>query len=136
MEGSGAAENLAAVGGTRDLESAMRIVAGGTRHGNETYRESIEIMYSSMGSHDIAEDIWRQATSQYRETLRAIAQHLHDHELLAPGLGVDAAADRLWFCFGLGAWRTLVKDCGWAWDEAERWLAAQAVRMLGEPERR
>ncbi|RAS60594.1 hypothetical protein C8D87_11112 [Lentzea atacamensis] len=36
----------------------------------------------------------------------------------------------LWFCFGFGAWRTLVKECGWSWDDAERWLARQAVTIF------
>ncbi|GAA3669291.1 hypothetical protein GCM10022267_64970 [Lentzea roselyniae] len=36
----------------------------------------------------------------------------------------------LWFCFGFGTWRTLVKECGWSWDDAERWLARQAVTIF------
>jgi hypothetical protein len=43
---------------------------------------------------------------------------------------VGRAGDILWFCFGIGAWRTLVGDCGWAWDDAEVWLRDQAVAML------
>jgi AcrR family transcriptional regulator len=132
---SGAEETLAAILETDDLESAMRHLARGTRRGQERHRETLDILFSSMASHEVAEDIWRQATEYYRETLRRIAQHLHARGLLAPGLDVGAAADRLWFCFGLTAWRTLVKDCEWTYDEAERWLCGQAVGMLGDASR-
>jgi AcrR family transcriptional regulator len=135
VHASGAEETLAAIRETDDLESAMRALARGTRRGQETHRETLDILFSSMASHETAEDVWRHATEYYRETLRRIAEHLHGHGLLAPGLDVGAAADRLWFCFGLTAWRTLVKDCGWPYDEAERWLCEQAVGMLGDSAR-
>jgi AcrR family transcriptional regulator len=132
---SGAEETLAAILETQDLESAMRQLARGTRRGQETHQETLDILFSSMASHETAEDIWRQATEYYRETLRRVAEHLHARGLLAPGLDVGAAADRLWFCFGLTAWRTLIKDCGWPYDEAERWLCGQGVGMLGDSSR-
>jgi AcrR family transcriptional regulator len=128
---SGAQETLAAVRATGDLESAMRVLAQGTRRGNESNRESLEIMFSSMASHDTAEGIWRQATTAYRQILRDIAEFLDERGWLADGLDAGRAADQLWFCFGLTAWRTLVTDCGWSYDDAERWLGGQALRMLG-----
>jgi hypothetical protein len=63
--------------------------------------------------------------------LAEAAGHLEEAGLLAPGLDARRAADILWFCFGIAAWRTLTRECHWTWDEAERWLAAQAVTMLG-----
>ncbi|OLT21587.1 hypothetical protein BJF78_08220 [Pseudonocardia sp. CNS-139] len=132
VEGSGAAENLAEVRATRDLGEAMRVLARGTRTGNEANRETLDILFSSMSSHDVAADVWQRGTTSYRATLHAVARHLADGGQLAPGLTVGRAADRLWFCFGLAAWRTLVVDCGWSYDEAEDWLCRQAVRMLGE----
>jgi AcrR family transcriptional regulator len=135
VHSSGAEETLAAIHETDDLESAMRQLASGTRRGQETHQESLDILFSSMASHETAEDIWRQATEYYRETLRRVAEHLHGQGLLAAGLDVGAAADRLWFCFGLTAWRTLVKDCGWPYEEAERWLRVQAVGMLADSSR-
>jgi hypothetical protein len=48
----------------------------------------------------------------------------------APALDIDSVADRLWFCFGPAAWRSLVVDCGWSYDAAERLLAGQAVALL------
>ena len=120
---------------TEDLEAAMRVLAHGTRTGNETHHETIQIMFSAMTGSDVAEEIWSRSTAYYRETLRRVAEHLDTRGLLDPGLDVDAAADRLWFCFGITAWRTLVTDCGWTYDEAEQWLRRQAVGMLGDPAR-
>jgi hypothetical protein len=43
---------------------------------------------------------------------------------------VSQCADLLWLCFGLAAWRTLVHDCHWTWDQAEATLTAMATRLL------
>ncbi len=135
VQNAGAQETLAEVLRSEDLDAAVRVLARGTRAGNETHHETIQIMFSSMAGSDIAAEIWHRSTDYYRDTLRRVAEHLHTRGLLAPGLDVDAAADRLWFCFGITAWRTLVADCGWTYDEAERWLCRQAVGMLGDAAR-
>jgi hypothetical protein len=72
--------------------------------------------------------LWEQSTTSYRQALRDVAEHLQDKGLLHTD--VDQATDVLWFCFGFGAWRTLVKECGWSWDDAERWLARQAITIF------
>lgn len=69
-----------------------------------------------------------QSTNDYRQALTAVAEHLRDKGLLRTD--VEKAVDELWFCFGFGAWRTLVKECGWSWDDAERWLARQAITIF------
>lgn len=125
---SGAAETLAAVLRTSDLREALDVLAHGTRVGNETHAASFDIIHAAMTVHDDAEALWERSTGEYRAVLLEAATHL-------AGCGVlreDAAraADILWFCFGPTSWRTLVKGCGWSWDEAERWLADQSFRML------
>ncbi|PXY33362.1 hypothetical protein BAY59_09715 [Prauserella coralliicola] len=52
---------------------------------------------------------------------------------LAPRFKVPDTADRLWFCFGMNAWRTLTVDCQWSYDDAERTLRHQALSILTEP---
>lgn len=49
---------------------------------------------------------------------------------LGAGADVEKCADLLWFCLGLGAWRTLVDECGWSWDEAEAELTSVAMKLL------
>lgn len=77
--------------------------------------------------------IWQQVVAEYRGGLRAAAEHLVEAGLVATNLDADAVTDRLWFCFGLGAWRSLIDECGWTYDDAERWLSRQAQRALTEP---
>jgi AcrR family transcriptional regulator len=131
VEGSGAQDTLEAVRRSRDFHEVIELVAGGTRAGNEANRDAIDIMYAAMSVHDDAETLWKNGTTMYRAVLRDTAVHLEEIGALADGVDVDRAADILWFCFGTQAWRTLVKDCGWTWADAEQWLAAQAATMLG-----
>jgi AcrR family transcriptional regulator len=130
---SGATENLEAVRRTTDPAEAVAILARGTRIGNETHQATVDMLYTAMAVHDDAETLWAEAIAAYRSVLRDIAVHLRQIGGLADGLTIDRAVDILWFCFGTVAWRTLVKDCGWTWDEAERWLAAKAATLLESP---
>jgi AcrR family transcriptional regulator len=112
-----------------DLESAVALVARTTRVNTERFRQSIDLLFSSMASDDGAREAWEHAVAQCRAVLRKnagcmIAAGLVEH------LDVDDVADRLWFCFGLSAWRTLVVECGWTFDKAERLLGRNAIGML------
>ncbi|HVV20710.1 MAG TPA: helix-turn-helix domain-containing protein [Pseudonocardiaceae bacterium] len=127
VTGSRADETLAEVRAAGDLTAALTALARGTRWGNETHRVAIDIMYSAMSAQDDAERVWTAGTTAYRATLRSVAEHL---ATLGAVERVDRAADLLWFWFGPAAWRTLVRDCGWPWDEAERWLLDQALRAF------
>lgn len=128
---SGGEENLARVRATTDLASAMAVVAHGTRLGNETLSDIVDIFYSAIASDEGAEAIWAQGAAEYRRVLSEIARHVAGFGGLAPGMDVAHATDLLWFCFGFGAWRVLVKECGWSFDAAEAWLCAQAIQTLG-----
>lgn len=129
---SGGRETLELVRATTDLASAMAVVAHGTRLGNEHNGDIVAIMYSAAFADEGAEAIWAQGTSEYREILRAVAAHV---ATLGCEVDTERAADVLWFCFGFGAWRALVGESGWSFDDAEAWLCAQAIRMLGGTER-
>ncbi|XVQ07275.1 TetR/AcrR family transcriptional regulator [Spirillospora sp. CA-255316] len=117
----------------KDLASAVACLAHGIRGNTERFASSIELLYSSIASDDKARQVWDYVITQYRQALREVAQHLVTTGAVAPHLDVDGVADRLWFCFGLSAWRSLVVDCGWSYDAAERLLARQAVSMLEDP---
>lgn len=128
-----AARTNAEVRASPDLESAVGALARGTRADNEQFKPSVDLLYSSMASDDGARKAWQHVVKEYRDALRVAAAHLVAAGLVAPHLDVDGTADRLWFCFGLGAWRTLTVDCGWDYDDAERSLQRQAVTMLTGP---
>jgi AcrR family transcriptional regulator len=116
-----------------DLASAVACLARGTRSNTERFASSIDLLYSSMASDEKARQVWDYVVGQYRQALREAAQHLVGIGVVAPHLDTDGTADRLWLCFGLSAWRSLVVDCGWSYDAAEQLLARQAVCMLEDP---
>ncbi|MEU5281026.1 TetR family transcriptional regulator [Streptomyces asoensis] len=118
---------------SKDLVSAVTCLAHGLRGNTERFASSIDVLYSSMASDEKARQVWDYVVAQYRQALREVAQHLVAIGVVAPHLDVDGAADRLWHCFGLPAWRSLVVDCGWSYDDAERLLTRQAVNMLEDP---
>ena len=132
MESSqSAAETIVKMGDAPDLETAIEQVARGTRSDHEQFSSSVDLLYSAMASDDGARKAWDHVHAEYRKALREAAVQLVSHGLVA--FDVDAVADRLWFCFGLSAWRTLIVDCKWSYDEAERTLRRQAMAMLTEP---
>ncbi|MFK0244647.1 TetR/AcrR family transcriptional regulator [Amycolatopsis azurea] len=123
-----AATVVEAVRRADSLAAALTLVAHGTRLGNENSRQVVEIIFAALPVHEDGELLWRQSTTPYRQALTAIAETLRDKGFLAAD--VSHTTDVLWFCFGFNAWRTLVKECGWTWDDSERWLARQAATIL------
>jgi AcrR family transcriptional regulator len=115
-----------------DLRSAVQAIASSTRANTERFKSSIDLLYSSMSSDEGARRIGKQVVQEYRHALRVAAEHLVAAGLVAPDLDSDGVADRLWFCFGLAAWRALVIDCGWSYAESERWLGHHCYIMLSD----
>ncbi|ANZ38073.1 hypothetical protein BBK82_20415 [Lentzea guizhouensis] len=126
---SDSAATLAAIRETSSVAEAMTLLARGTRMGNEGGQQVVEVLHAAIPVHEDGARLWEQSTGPYRQALTEVAEHLRDKGLL--GTDVERTADVLWFCFGFGAWRTLVRECGWSWDEAEAWLARQAIDMIG-----
>jgi AcrR family transcriptional regulator len=127
---SGAEETIAQVRATSDAATCLALLAHGTRLGNEGQGETLAILNSAMHVHQHAEALWEQIATAYRAALRLAAEHLDDLGRLPAGMTADRCTDLLWFCFGPQAWRTLVGDCHWTWDEAETRLAATATTLL------
>lgn len=114
-----------------DLESAIGLVARVTRDNTERFRSSIDLLYASIAGDDGAREAWQHVIAEYRGALREDAACMVTAGLV-PHLDVDGVADRLWFCFGLSAWRTLTVECEWSYAAAERSLRRQALAMLTE----
>ncbi|MBN6038314.1 TetR/AcrR family transcriptional regulator [Amycolatopsis sp. 195334CR] len=125
-------EILARLPAASSLEDAIALVAAGTRADNEAHHRVVDLLHSAVAGDEGAREAWEHMHARYRETLRTTAAQIVEKGFLAPRFEVDDVADRLWFCFGLNAWRTLVVECAWPYDEAERTLARQALCMLTE----
>ncbi|WP_306367863.1 TetR/AcrR family transcriptional regulator [Nocardiopsis sp. CC223A] len=115
-----------------DLAAATACLARGTRSDHERFSDSIDLLYASLGD-ESADRIWGQVMGSYRGALREAAAVLVAKGFVSERLDVDEVSDRLWFYFGIAAWRTLLKDCGWDHGRAESWLGAQAAAALGGP---
>jgi AcrR family transcriptional regulator len=125
---SGASSTTEAIRETEGLATALTLLAKGTRLCNEGEQQVIEVLFAAFPVHEDGAALWEQSTTEYRRALQDVAEHLRDKGYLK--VDVEKATDVLWFCFGFGAWRTLVKECGWSWDDAERWLARQAITVF------
>lgn len=130
---SGAEETVARVRECPDGAAALAALARGTRRGNEDNLAAITILLGALPVHESAGELWQEGTAVYRRALHDVAEHLSHSGALRPDLDVERCTDLLWMCFGFGAWRTLVQECGWTWDAAERQLAAMAAGTLLRP---
>ncbi|MFD3687065.1 TetR/AcrR family transcriptional regulator [Nocardiopsis sp. NPDC058631] len=129
---SAASETIEELRSAPDLAAAAACLARGTRSDHERFSDSIDLLYASLGDEG-ADRIWEQVMGSYRGALREAATVLVAKGFVSERLDVEEVSDRLWFCFGIAAWRTLLKDCGWNYGRAESWLGAQAVAALGGP---
>ncbi|GAA1713458.1 TetR/AcrR family transcriptional regulator [Kribbella yunnanensis] len=115
---------------TSDLAGCVALVARGTRADKERFMPTINLLHSAKDVDDGAKQVWQSMLTAYRAGLHGAAEDLVVRGLAAPHLDVEAVTDRLWFCFGLGAWRALVEDCRWSYEDAERLLTRQAIAAL------
>lgn len=138
IQESDAAASLERVRASGELRGVVAELAAATRQANEGLQDAVDIIYSALGAHEVAERAWDDSTTAYRTALREAAGHLVALGLARDGLSAEKIGDVLWLTFGFGAWRTLVRDCGWSWEAAEEWLREQAFAVLdpGETGRR
>ncbi|MFF0307477.1 TetR/AcrR family transcriptional regulator [Streptosporangium sp. NPDC004379] len=113
-----------------DPDEILRRTASVVRDMRETYGDIVRLILTT-APHDtgLAEDL-RVATRRYRDAIEAVAVRLRDVGGLRAGMTVAEATDILWFYFGYSGYFTLVDDNGWTYEQAERWLVAQAAAAL------
>jgi len=131
-EGTGdpaGAETLAAIASTTDPAQVIRLTAQGVRTVNERHAQSITILLDSANDDSAATEIHLVALQHLRQGLDESARRLEELNALEPG-EAGRASDVLWYLFGFSSWRTLITDLGWAWDEAEMWLAQRGIDAL------
>ncbi|CAM2815918.1 TetR family transcriptional regulator [Mycobacterium intermedium] len=128
------AETLTSVRKAKSAADVLKITAHGTRVDNERYHDIIEVMKYAAAVDATATDILRQSDAGYRQALGQIARRLRTLKALPRGVTEAKATDILWFYFGHEAWHRLVAECGWSWDDAERWLLAQTFTALIRPD--
>lgn len=131
VEGSHGHETTGRALRSDDPRRILALVAEGTRRDHEENRDLLAVTHAAMSAHqEDALAFWESTTALYRRYLAVIAARLHELGGLPAGMGADEAAEVLWFCFGIPAWQTVVRDFGLDWDEAQEWLRRRAVALL------
>nr|WP_221382696.1 TetR/AcrR family transcriptional regulator [Actinoplanes polyasparticus] len=132
--GTGLAQVAAGVSTATGLDASLTLLASCSRAETERLQPSVDLLYASMASDEGARLAWDRVVVAQRDALGRVAERLVTSDLVAAHLGPDAVRDRLWFCFGLAAWRTLIHDCRWNYHDTELFLRRQALCMLTEPD--
>jgi AcrR family transcriptional regulator len=124
------AQTLAQIEAATDPDEILRHTAAVVRSMREEYGDIVRLVLSTAPhSPEVAEDL-AVATKRYRDAIQAVATRLHEVGGLHGGLTVAEASDILWFYFGYSGYFTLHDDNGWTYQQAERWLTAQAAAAL------
>ncbi|WP_406433287.1 TetR/AcrR family transcriptional regulator [Streptomyces sp. NBC_00631] len=129
VNASGYARAMEALLAERSPESVLRLLAHGTRVGNESQFTVHEAIRKALPVHEDGEALWERATADYRDALHTAARHLHVLPA-PPAHSVEDTAGLLWHCFGPAGWRALVVESGWTWDHAEEALYRTALAAL------
>ncbi|MDX3234413.1 TetR family transcriptional regulator [Streptomyces sp. ME03-5709C] len=128
--GSGYQEAVVRILAVRTPEGVLKALACGTRAGNESQFRAHEAIRKALPVHENGEALWERATADYREALRAVAQHFLEVGGPARRYSTRETADLFWLWFGPTGWRTLVVENGWSWDRAEAVLYHTAASAL------
>jgi AcrR family transcriptional regulator len=126
---------FAAIRESRTPHDAMRATAHGVRVDNQRYHDLIQVMVTAATLDQTATATLVESDRRYRHALARTAHRLRELGALKPGMTLDQVTDILWFYLGHHAWRVLVADRRWSWDDAEAWLGEQASAALLDPER-
>jgi AcrR family transcriptional regulator len=128
-EQSGGVEVIGAVRRSGDALEVLRLLARGTRGGNERNQAIFDLARSTAGLPE-APDLRGRLTRLYIELLRDAAAHLDALGALPADMSTEEAGEVLWFCFGIEAWTTMTRDLGHGWDTSEEWLLRRASQLL------
>ena len=113
-----------------DPVAIIRRVSAGARGMREEYGDLMRTLVATAPNDEAVAAITREANVVYRDALTRIARRIADVGTLREGVDVTRATDMLWLYFGYAGLFVMHDDNGWTWDEAEEWLASQAVHAL------
>jgi hypothetical protein len=113
-----------------DPAAILRLVSGRARGMREDYGDIMRTILATAPNEPAVAAFTRDANVVYRDALTRIAQRLADLGALRDGVDVRKATDMLWLYFGYAGLFAMHDDNGWSWDEAEEWLAGQAIHAV------
>lgn len=125
-----AEQTLARIAAAEDALDIVVYAVEGIRRDSEKHADVVEILLDAASVDAHAAELLHFAQERFRDALRTTADRIAALGALREGLDVAAATDVLWYYLGLSSWRVLVRENGWDWDTAERWLRDRTVAAL------
>lgn len=113
-----------------DPVAILRLVSARARGMREDYGDIMRTILATAPNEPAVAAFTRQANVVYRDALTRIAQRLADLGGLRDDVDVARATDILWLYYGYAGLFAMHDDNGWSWDQAEEWLAEQAIHAV------
>ncbi|HET6190145.1 MAG TPA: helix-turn-helix domain-containing protein [Trebonia sp.] len=113
-----------------DPVMVIRVLSARTRQIREEYNDIIKTVLATAPNDQDVSATLDKVISYYRGSINIVSQHLAGLNALRPGADVPFATDVLWFYFGFPGLSAMHDDNGWSYDNAEKWLADEAIRAL------
>jgi AcrR family transcriptional regulator len=113
-----------------DPVAIIRLVSARARGMREEYGDIMRTILATAPNDPAVAATTQVAGTVYRDALTRISQRLADLGALRDGVDVTRATDMLWLYFGYAGLFTMHDDNGWSWDQAEEWLADQAIHAV------
>ena len=113
-----------------DPATILRLVSARARGMREDYGDIMRTILATAPNEPAVAAFTREANVIYRDALTRIAQRLADLGGLREGIDVKQATDMLWLYFGYAGLFAMHDDNGWSWEQAEEWLADQAIHAV------
>jgi AcrR family transcriptional regulator len=108
----------------------LRVLSARTRQIREEYSDIIKTVLATAPNDQAVAATLDKVVGYYRGSINRVSQHLADLNALQPRADVQFATAVLWFYFGFPGLSAMHDDSGWSYDDAEKWLADEAIRAL------
>jgi AcrR family transcriptional regulator len=108
----------------------IQVLSARTRQIREEYSDIIKIVLATAPNDAAVSITLQEVIGNYRSSISSVARRLANLNALRTGADAEFATGVLWFYFGFPGLSAMHDDSGWPYDEAEKWLADEAIRAL------
>jgi AcrR family transcriptional regulator len=113
-----------------DAERQLRLTVANSRVVKLRIAGVLEVIRSAAPSDPDIGALWSRIQSEFHANQRVVVESLEAKGALAPGLGVERAADILWTINHPNLWQLLVEERAWTPERYEQWCAELACAQL------
>ena len=121
---------VAELGQIEDPVLLLRVLSARTRQIREEYSDIIRTVLATAPNDEAVAGTLGEVIRYYRGSIGRVSERLAELEALRPGTDIEFVTAVLWFYFGFPGLSAMHDDSGWSYDDAEKWLADEAIRAL------